>query len=114
LPAAQSQRGVEVELEEPHQADAALRLPDEGGELLVGGAGREPAEQLPDVGLADGLKMPSRTAENGWLLVKMWRRTTISGTCSDAMCFLLSLEKCAGGMGARPRDDCPLCALQAS
>jgi hypothetical protein len=63
LPAAQSQRGVEVELQEPHQADAALRLPDVGGELLVGGAGRELAEQLPDVGLVTrGLDRYTRIA----------------------------------------------------
>jgi hypothetical protein len=49
----EGQHRVVVELQEPHQADAALRLPDQGAELLVGGAGRELAVQLPDVGLAD-------------------------------------------------------------
>jgi hypothetical protein len=88
----EGQRVVKVELQEPHQAGAALRLLDEGAELLVGAAGRELAEQLPDSGWLIPLKMPSRTAGNGRSLVKTWRRTTTSSTRSDAMCFLLSLE----------------------
>jgi hypothetical protein len=52
------QRVVEVELEEPHQAGAALRLLDQGAELLIGTARRELAEQLRDIGLADTAEDP--------------------------------------------------------
>jgi hypothetical protein len=44
---------VEVKLQEPDQAGAALRLPDQRAELPVGSARRELAEQHSDVGLAD-------------------------------------------------------------
>ena len=40
----EGQRLIEVELQEPHQADAALRLPDHRAELLVRSARRELAE----------------------------------------------------------------------
>jgi hypothetical protein len=41
---------VVVEVQEPHQAGAALRLPDQRGELLIGGTGRQPGEQGPRSG----------------------------------------------------------------
>ena len=47
------QRRVEVELPEAHQPGAALRLPDQAAELLVGRARPELAEQRLDVRLAD-------------------------------------------------------------
>ena len=46
---------VVVEVQEPHQASAALRLPDQRGELLIGGTSRQRGEQRPDVGLADAV-----------------------------------------------------------
>ena len=49
----EGQRGVKVELQEPEQAGAALRLADQRAELLVRGALRELGEQRPDVRLAD-------------------------------------------------------------
>ena len=49
----ESQDVVVVEVPEPHQAGAALRVPDQRGELLVGGTGRQLGEQRPDVRLAD-------------------------------------------------------------
>jgi hypothetical protein len=47
------QRGVEVELQESHQPGAALRLPDQRAELLIGGTRRQHGEQRLDVRLAD-------------------------------------------------------------
>jgi hypothetical protein len=47
------QRVVQVELPEPHQASAALRLLDQRAELLIRAARLELAEQLADIGLAD-------------------------------------------------------------
>jgi hypothetical protein len=44
---------VVVEVPEPEQAGAALRLPDQFTELLVRGTGRQLGEQRPDVRLAD-------------------------------------------------------------
>jgi MFS family permease len=52
------QRVVQVELPEPHQAGAALRLLDQGAELLIGAARLELAEQLGDIGLADTTENP--------------------------------------------------------
>ena len=49
----EGQHGVKVEVQEPHQASAALRVPDQRGELLIGGTSRQRGEQRPDVGLAD-------------------------------------------------------------
>ena len=39
-----------------------LRLPDQSADLLVGGAGLEPAEQRPDVGPADAAEDAARDA----------------------------------------------------
>jgi hypothetical protein len=47
------QRDVEVQLPEPHQPGAALRLPNQRAELLVGSTCLKVAEQRPDVRLAD-------------------------------------------------------------
>src|SRR5579859_6961510 len=44
---------VVVEVPEPHQASAALRVPDQRGELLIGRTSRQRGEQRPDVRLAD-------------------------------------------------------------
>lgn len=52
------QRRVEVELPEPHQPGAALRLPDQVAELLVGRSRLELAEQRLDVGPADAAVDP--------------------------------------------------------
>src|SRR5260370_24078288 len=49
----QGQHVVVVEVQEPEQAGAALRLPDQRGELLVRGTSRQLGEQRPDVRLAD-------------------------------------------------------------
>ena len=49
----EGQHVVVVEVQEPHQASAALRVPDQRGELLIGGTGRQRGEQRPDVRLAD-------------------------------------------------------------
>src|SRR5579859_2900242 len=46
---------VVVEVPEPHQASAALRVPDQRGELLIGGTSRQRGEQRPDVRLADAV-----------------------------------------------------------
>jgi hypothetical protein len=46
---------VVVEVQEPHQASAALRVPDQRGELLIGGTSRQRCEQRPDVRLADAV-----------------------------------------------------------
>ncbi len=56
----EGQHGVKVELQEPHQAGAAMRLADQRAELLVGGTSRQLGEQRPDVWLMPP-KMPSRT-----------------------------------------------------
>ena len=49
----QGQHLVVVEAPEPEQAGAALRLPDQRGELLIRGTSRQLGEQCPDVRLAD-------------------------------------------------------------
>jgi hypothetical protein len=46
------ERRVEIEVEEPHQAGAALCLVDQRAELLIGRARGEVAEQALDVGAA--------------------------------------------------------------
>jgi hypothetical protein len=47
------QHVVVVELQEPEQAGAAVRLPDQVTELLIGGTGRQLGEQRREVRLAD-------------------------------------------------------------
>src|SRR5216683_1668155 len=51
----EGQYGVTVELQEPDQASAALRLADRLAELLVGGTSRQLSEQRTDVWLADAV-----------------------------------------------------------
>ena len=51
----EGQHVVVVEVPEPHQARAALRVPDQCGELLIGGTSRQRGEQRPDVWLADAV-----------------------------------------------------------
>ena len=43
------------EVQEPHQAGAALRVPDQRCELRIGGTSRQRGEQRPGVGLADAV-----------------------------------------------------------
>jgi hypothetical protein len=49
----EGQHVIVVEVQEPDEASAALRLPDQRAELLVRGALRELGEQRLNVGLAD-------------------------------------------------------------
>jgi hypothetical protein len=61
--------GVKAELQESDQASAALHLPDQRAEFLMGGTSRQPGEQRPGIRLAnaaedavqDGLKRPFAT-----------------------------------------------------